>query len=66
MENANEFLLYLQKCRVVNIQMYNEKVLIYLMFVYLFVGSWIWKLAECIFIDENIFIKKGKMKKRLI
>lgn len=60
MENANEFLLYLQKCRVVNIQMYNEKVLIYLMFVYLFVGSWIWKLAECIFIEEKIYKKKEK------
>lgn len=64
MENANEFLLYLQKCRVVNIQMYNEKVLIYLMFVYLFVGSWIWKLAECIFIEEENIYKKRKNEKK--
>lgn len=53
MENANEFLLYLQKCRVVNIQMYNEKVLIYLMFVYLFVGSL--DMETC-----RVYIYRGK------
>lgn len=66
MENANEFLLYLQKCRVVNIQMYNEKVLIYLMFVYLFVGSM--DMGTCrVYIYRGKYLeKKGKMEKRLI